>query len=106
MTEPQVWVLIALFAGMLATISTLFVRVVRSEIGGLRAALSAELGGLRAEMRAELGGLRAEMNARFEAVDARFEAVDARFETVDVRFDHLDRDVAALSKRVFGADQP
>jgi len=55
------------------------VRVVRTEIGGLRS-----------EMRAELSGLRAEMNARFE--------------TVDARFDHLDRDVAALSKRVFGAD--
>src|SRR5699024_9312333 len=56
-----------------------FVRVVRTEIGVLRS-----------EMRAERSGLRAEMNARFE--------------TVDARFNHLDRDVAALSKRVFGAD--
>ena len=40
MTEPQVWVLIGVFAaaifGMLTITSTLFVRVIRSEIGGLR----------------------------------------------------------------------
>lgn len=40
MTEPQVWVLIGVFAasifGMLTIMSTLFVRVLRSEIGGLR----------------------------------------------------------------------
>jgi len=95
MTEPQVWVLIALFAGMLATVSTLFVRVVRSEIAGLRAQMGAEIGGVRSE----ISGLRGEMNARFETVNAQFEAVD-------VRFNHLDRDVAALGRHVFGADQP
>lgn len=40
MTEPQVWVLIGVFAtalfGMFTTVSTLFIRVIRSEIGGLR----------------------------------------------------------------------
>src|SRR5699024_5008718 len=51
MTEPQVWVLIALFAGMLATVSGLVVRVVRSEIGGLRSEMRAELGGLRGDER-------------------------------------------------------
>lgn len=39
MTEPQVWTLIAVFAtamfGTLTLISTMFVRVVRSEIGKL-----------------------------------------------------------------------
>lgn len=38
-TEPQVWTLIAVFAtlmfGMLTVVSTMFVRVVRSEIGRL-----------------------------------------------------------------------
>ncbi|HEY5221527.1 MAG TPA: hypothetical protein VIJ18_00530 [Microbacteriaceae bacterium] len=77
MTEPQVWTLIGVFAaavfGMITVVSTLFVRVIRSEIGGLRG---------------EIGGLRGEMNARFEAVDRRF--------------DYLDRDVQALTKHVFG----
>jgi len=110
MTEPQVWTMIVVFgtllAGGMATVSGLFIRVVRSEIGGVRAEISglrgemgSEIGGLRAEMRAEIGGLRAEMNARFEAVDARFDSVDTHLT-------HLDRDVTALSKRVFGADQP
>jgi hypothetical protein len=40
MTEPQVWTLIGVFAaaifGMITVVSTLFVRVIRSEIGGLR----------------------------------------------------------------------
>lgn len=40
MTEPQVWTLIGVFAavmfGMLTIVSTLFIRVVRAEIGGLR----------------------------------------------------------------------
>ncbi|HEY5224755.1 MAG TPA: hypothetical protein VIJ18_17120 [Microbacteriaceae bacterium] len=70
MTEPQVWTLIGVFAtavfGMITVVSTLFVRIIRSEIGGLRG----------------------EMAARFEAVDKRF--------------DYLDRDVQALTKRVFG----
>jgi hypothetical protein len=84
MTEPQVWTLIGVFAaavfGMITVVSTLFVRVIRSEIGGLRG----EIGGLRGE----IGGLRGEMNARFEAIDRRF--------------DYLDRDVQTLTKHVFG----
>lgn len=91
MSDPQIWTMIgaftALMLGVLTLMSTMFVRVLRSEIGGLRS-----------EMRAELGGLRAEMNARFEAVDARFN-------TIDVRMDGIDRDVQALVKRTFGLDR-
>jgi hypothetical protein len=63
MTQPQVWPLIGVFAaavfGIITVVSTLFVRIIRSEIGGLRAEMTA-------------------------------------------RFDYLDRDVQALTKRVFG----
>src|SRR5690606_29267793 len=57
MAEPQVWTLIgvlivALF-GMLTLMSTLFTRVIRTEIGGLRR----------------------EMDSRFGRVDARFDGV-------------------------------
>lgn len=48
MTEPQVWALIGVFSalmfGMLGIVSTLFIQVVRSEIGGLRSEINA-LGG-------------------------------------------------------------
>ena len=105
MTDPQIWTMIgaftALMLGVLTVVSTLFVRVVRAEIGGLRG----EIGG-------EMRGLRHEINARFEAVDARFEAVDARFDIVNARIDAvhtridgLDRDVQALVKRTFGLDR-
>lgn len=57
-TEPQVWTLIGVFAaalvGILTLMSTLFLRVIRSEIGGLRG----------------------EMTARLEAIDKRFDYLD------------------------------
>ena len=86
MTEPQVWTMIglmaAVFFGTMTIISTMFTRVVRSEIGGLRE---------------EMTGLRGEMNARFDAVDARFDAVNSRI-------DNLDRDVQFLMNREINRD--
>lgn len=102
LNDAQIWTMIGTFAalmvGMLTLISTVFVRVVRSEIGGLRGEMNGAIGGLRGEMRAEIGGLRAEMNARFDTVDARFD-------TVNARMNNLDRDVQALVKRTFGLDR-
>lgn len=80
MTEPQVWTLIGVFGaaffGMLTIVSTLFVRVVRAEIGGLRN----------------------EMNAKFDGINTRFESMNTRL-------DGLDRDVQALMRREFGIDR-
>ena len=90
MTEPQVWTMIglmaAVFFGTMTIISTMFTRVVRSEIGGLRG-----------EMHSEINGLRGEMNARFDAVDVRFDAVNGRI-------DNLDRDVQFLMNREINRD--
>jgi hypothetical protein len=45
MNEPQVWVLIGVFAaaifGMITIVSTLFVQVIKAEIGGLRTEIRA-----------------------------------------------------------------
>ncbi|KQZ25370.1 hypothetical protein [Microbacterium sp. Root553] len=91
MNDAQIWTMIgcftALMFGMLTVVSTLFIRVVRAEIGGLRG----EVGGLRGEMNAQIGGLRNEMNARFDAVNSRI--------------DGLDRDMQAVVKRTFGLDR-
>lgn len=89
MTEPQVWAVIAVLASMsvgtVTIVSTLFLRVLRAEVGGMRA----------------------EMNARFESVDQQFSGLraemNARFESVDTKLRHLDRDVEALAGRAFGA---
>ncbi|WP_227468247.1 hypothetical protein [Microbacterium sp. YJN-G] len=84
MNDAQIWTMIgafcALMFGMLTVVSTLFVRVLRAEIGGLRT-----------EMNGQIGGLRTEMNARFDAVNTRIEGID--------------RDVQALVKRTFGLDR-
>ncbi|WP_060927563.1 hypothetical protein [Microbacterium hydrocarbonoxydans] len=84
MNDAQIWTMIgaftALMFGMLTVVSSLFVRVVRTEIGGLRS-----------EMNAQIGGLRSEMNARFD--------------TVNTRIDGLDRDMQAVVKRTFGLDR-
>lgn len=77
MNEPQVWTLIGVFAaglfGMLTLMSTMFVRVLRTEIGSVRA----EIGSLRTEMHEGLQG-------------------------VHRRIDRLDSDVNALMKHTFG----
>jgi hypothetical protein len=83
----QTWTLIGGFLAVMAAMSGLLLRIVGSEIRGLRG-----------EMTAEIGGLRREMNARFDAVNTRFDGVDRRL-------DGLDRDVQALSRRVFGVDE-
>lgn len=84
MNDAQIWTMIgcftALMLGMLTVVSTLFIRVVRTEISGLRG-----------EMNAQIGGLRHEMNARFD--------------TVNTRIDGLDRDMQAVVKRTFGLDR-
>ncbi|MFJ2551053.1 hypothetical protein [Microbacterium sp. NPDC087591] len=84
MNDAQIWTMIGAFSALMigtpTVVSTLFVRVVRSEIGGLRN-----------EMNGQIGGLRNEMNARFDAVGTRI--------------DGLDRDVQALAKRTFGLDR-
>jgi hypothetical protein len=91
LTEPQVWTMIGVFSalmfGMLTVVSTLFVRVVRSEISGLEG----KIGGLEGKIDGKIEGLRGEMNARFDAMN--------------VKFDGLDRDVQVLMRREFGIDR-
>ena len=82
-TEPQVWVLIGVFAaamfGMIGIVTSSFNRTLTAAISGVRT---------------EISGLRDVMDARFDAVDAKF----------DAKFDVLDRDIQALSRQVFGRD--
>lgn len=95
MDTAQIWavigVLAAAFFGMMTLTSTLFLRVIRSEIGGVRG----EICGVRGE----IGSLRREMDARFNAVDVRFSGVENRLDRLEHRFDGLDRDVHYLMRR-------
>ncbi|WP_311244889.1 hypothetical protein [Microbacterium sp. WCS2018Hpa-23] len=102
MNDTQIWTMIGSFTAlMLSTmtvVSTLFIRVVRAEIGGLRG----EIGGLRGEMNAQIGGLRGEMNAQIGGLRNE---MNARFDTVNTRIDGLGRDMQAVVKRSFGLDR-
>jgi len=79
-TEPQVWVLIGVFAaalfGVIGIMTSLTLRVIRTEIGALRS---------------EFARLETKMEAGFAAVDRRFE--------------YLERDVNALYRHTFGIDK-
>jgi hypothetical protein len=94
-TEPQVWTMIGVFTalmfGMLTIVSTLFVRVIRSEIGGLRSELDGRIGGLRGEIGGEISGLRGE--------------IEGLRREMTMKFDNLDRDVQVLMRREFGIDR-
>ena len=108
--QPQVWTLIGVFAAalfaMMTLMSTMFVRLVRAEISGLGGRVWAEIGGvdgrisggivgLRGDVMAEIAGLRSEVTS-FGRELRRVEDV------LTGRLDHLDRDVNALTHRVFG----
>lgn len=79
LTEPQVWVLIGVFAAaffsLIGIVTTNFNRT---------------------------------MAARFETMDARFEAMrtemNAKFDVINVKLENMDRDIQALSRHVFGTD--
>ena len=83
LTEPQIWVLIGVFAastfGMIGIVTSSFNRNLAAAIGGLRS---------------EIDGLRQTMDARFEALDVKFTG----------KFEILDRGIQALSRHVFGTD--
>ena len=84
MNEPQVWTLIGVFAagmfGMITVVTTMFTRVVRTEIGGLRTELKGDIAELRTELKGDVAGLRTEIRS-------------------------LDRDVNSLMKHTFGIDR-
>jgi hypothetical protein len=80
LSDTHIWTILGvfttLFFGTLTIFATLFTRVIRTEIGGLRG----------------------EMNAKFETVNTRIDALGSRV-------DAIDRDVQVLVKRTFGLDR-
>lgn len=107
LTEPQIWVLIGIFGaanfGMLAWQQSSFTRANEA----LRETVKAGFAGVE--------GRFAGVDAGFAGVDAGFAGVRAGFATqraeivielakVHKRIDDLDRDVQALTRKVFGTD--
>lgn len=93
MTEPQVWVLIGVFAaavfGMMSWQTASFNRNLRISVDSLDRSLS--------------GGLLA-LDRRLDSVEKRLDSVEKRLDSVESKIDGLDRDVQALTRHVFGPD--
>ncbi|HEU4848813.1 MAG TPA: hypothetical protein VFS93_00190 [Terrimesophilobacter sp.] len=103
MTEPQVWTAVAILLAFLTATLTVVTRTISVQVGSLRREFLAEIGSTRSGLGTEIGGLRSEMNARFDAVHDKF---DARLDRVQDQISTLDRDVQALTARVFRDDLP
>lgn len=113
LTEPQVWVLIGVFAtsmfGMLRMTHRSFTDLLRAEIGGLRREMRSEIGGIRDEMRSEIGGIRDGMRSEMGGLRGELRSeigglraeMNARFDVQDTKISHLDRDIQVLFRRVF-----
>ena len=117
MNEPQIWTMIGVFTalmfGMLTIASTLFVRVVRTEIGGLRHELLGEIRGevgtLRGEIGREFGSIRAEFTAEMGSIRSEiateFGSIRGELQSLNSKVDGLDRDVQLLMNREFGKER-
>lgn len=113
MTEPQVWTLIGVFAAALAGMITFTTqamwRALTSRIDSLRDEMRAEFASMRTETAARFDSMRTETATRLDSARtetaARFDSVQtetaAQFESLRTQIAHLDRDVQAISRRVF-----
>ena len=114
LSDPQAWTMIGIFAtamlGGMTLMTAQFSRVLRAEIGGLRAELHGEAGSLRAELHGEAGGLRAElhgevgalrteMRAGFSVMTVRLDSLDTRLTRVEGKVDDLDTELTNLATR-------
>lgn len=79
MTEPQVWVLIGVFA----------------------AAFFALIGIVTTNFHKTMKARFETMNERFATLEAR---IDAKFDVMNMKLENMDRDIQALSRHVFGTD--
>ena len=118
--EAQIWaalgILAAAFAAMITVTTQLLVRTIHSstatlqvdiarlrtetklEISSLRNETKSEISGLRNETKTEIASLRNETKS--EIASLRTE-LDLRFTGLQAQMDGLDRDVQAITKRVF-----
>ena len=116
MTDPQIWILIGVFAaamfGTLGLIIPLVNSNTRASVDGLREAMvagftavDAKVVALGAELRSEITASEARTNERITASEARTnERITASEGRLQAVIEALDRDVQAITKRVLGDD--
>ncbi|MBX3094355.1 MAG: hypothetical protein KF680_07455 [Cryobacterium sp.] len=103
--DPQIWTLLGVFAavmlGGMTLMTTLLMRALTSAIDGVNGRIEGVHGRIDG-VDARIDGVHARIDGLAGEMKAGFAAVDAKFETVYVKLEHLDRDVSAISKKVFG----
>lgn len=102
MSDPQIWTPLGVFAaimlGGMTLMTTLLTRTLNAAIEGV----NSRIDGLEGNLNGRIDGVHARIDGLSGEMRAGFTAVDARFETVNTKLEHLDRDVTAISKKVFG----
>ena len=105
MIVAQNWTVIGFMAGSLIALVTAIFRSISVQgscmTEGL-AGIRSECSGLRSEIHAVFNGLRNEVNARFDHLENRLDRVETRLDRVET----IDREVHALTLKVFGDDPP
>jgi hypothetical protein len=94
LNDAQVWTVIGVFAvalfSVLTLTSTMFLRVLRAEVGRIEV---------------KIDSLDQRLNTRIDSLDQRINGrVDSLESKMNLRFDTLDRDVGVLFRRAFGGD--
>lgn len=79
MTEPQIWTIIGVFAATLVALVTIVTQSFTRSISSLRD----------------------EMVLRFEHQGEKFGRLETRMDRLEKRVDDIDRDMLAISKRLF-----
>lgn len=105
LTEPQIWTLIGVFAaalvGMITFTTQVMWRAIAAQFASFRAEMRAEFAALRTETSAELAASRAEFTASRAETSAELAEIRAEIGSLRTEVRHLDRDVQAISRRVF-----
>lgn len=123
MNEPQVWTLIGVFAASMVGIIGLVLRIVnvqfhslhmqmdsmrselKTDIGSVRIELWSDIANVHTELRSDIANVHTELTTEISSVRTEISAVRTELQAdiahVRTQITHLDRDVQAISKRVF-----
>ncbi len=93
-SKPQIWTALGILAAALVGVITVMTQLMLRSFHSLTNHFDTLFASLRSELKADISGLRTEMVLRFEQVDRRFVHLETKVE-------NLERDVQAISKRVF-----
>jgi hypothetical protein len=108
--DPQIWTLIGVFTTIMLggmTLMTTFINrattsgigAVNTKIDGVAGQLDAKIDGVAGQLDAKIDGVAGQLDAKIDGLRTE---MNARFEAMNTRIDHLDRDVSALTRRVWG----